>query len=76
MPSLRPIHHSKFQKFLVYVGCQLVRTKGSHFIYHRVGLNRPVVIPAKGELPVFVILNNLKLLNISKEKYLEIMESL
>ena len=76
MPSLRPIHYAKFQKFLAYVGCQLVRTKGSHFIYHREGLNRPVVIPAKGELPVFVILNNLKLLNISKEKYLEIMESL
>lgn len=76
MPSLRPIHHAKFQKFLAYVGCQLVRTKGSHFIYHREGLNRPVVIPAKGDLPVFVILNNLKLLNISKDKYLEIMESL
>ena len=58
MPSLRPIHHAKFQKFLAFVGCQLVRTKGSHFIYHREGLNRPVVIPAKGELPVFVILNN------------------
>ena len=58
------------------MGCTLVRTKGSHFIYHRVGLNRPVVIPAKGDLPVFVILNNLKVLNISREKYLEIMESL
>ena len=76
MPSLRPVHHAKFQKFLIFVGCHLVRTKGSHFIYHRVGLNRPVVIPAKSELPVFVILNNLKLLNISKEKYLEIMQSL
>lgn len=32
MSSLRPIHHLKFQKFLVYIGCQLIRTKGSHFI--------------------------------------------
>ena len=76
MPSLRPIHHAKFQKFLLYLGCQLVRTKGSHFIYQRVGLNRPIVIPAKGELPVFVILNNLKILNMTKEKYLEIIKSL
>ncbi len=74
MPSLRAIHHTKFIKFLLYVGCELVRKKGSHFIYHRTDLIRPVVIPAKGDLPVFIILNNLRILNITREKYLEIID--
>ena len=76
MSGLRPIHHKKFHKFLLSVGCEFVRSKGSHFIYQREDLIRPIVIPAKHEIPIFVILNNLRLLNITKEKYLQIIQDL
>ena len=76
MPRLIPVHYKKFEKFLLYIGCTFERQKGSHRIYKRSDLKRPIVIPADEQIPVFVILNNLRLLNISRERYLEILESL
>ncbi len=73
MPHLVPVHYGKFAKFLEYIGCEFVRQKGSHLIYKRSDLNRPIVFPASKQLSRIVIANNLKTLNISKEKYLEIM---
>jgi len=71
---LVPIHWKKFEKFLIYIGCHFEREKGDHRIYWREGLKRPVVIPRDTQLPVFVIRNNLRILNISPEEYLEILK--
>lgn len=76
MPSLKPIHWKKFEKFLKYNGCDFVREKGDHRIYWKEGLSRPVVIPQDDELPLFVIRNNLRILNISIAEYLEILEKI
>jgi len=76
MPHLAPIHYATFHKFLQYVGCEFQRKKGSHLIYKRFDLLRPIVIPERKSIPVFIIKNNLKLLNISNEKYLQILEKL
>ena len=51
-----------------------MRQKGDHRIYSRDGLKRPVVIPRDTELPVFVIRNNLRILGISPQDYVEILE--
>jgi len=45
MPSIRPISHTKFEKFLKKIGCVYKRTSGDHTIYHKEGLNRPIVVP-------------------------------
>ena len=74
MLRLSPIHWKKFDRFLIYVGCRLEREKGDHRIYWREGLKRPVVIPRDTQLPIFVIRNNLRILNISPEEYLEILK--
>jgi len=76
MPHLTPLHYGKFWKFLEYVGCRFERQRGSHLIYTRSDLARPIVFPAKKQLSRTVILSNLKTLNISKEKYLEIMQKI
>ncbi len=76
MPRLTPIHYGKFAKFLEYIGCQFVRQRGSHMIYRRSDLNRPIVFLASKQLSTIVITNNLRTLNISKEKYLEILEKI
>ena len=74
MSRLVPLHWKRFEKFLVYVGCQFEREKGDHRIYWRDDLSRPVVVPRDTQLPVFIIRNNLRLLNISAEEFLEILE--
>ena len=66
----------KFEKFLRYVGCEFDRRRGSHLIYKRSGLKRPIVIPADTSLPVFIILNNLRVFGIDRETYIEILSKL
>jgi len=74
MAHLTPIHWRKFEKFLLFIGCHFSREKGDHRIYWRKNLSRPIVIPRDSELPVFIIRNNLRVLNVSPEDYLEILE--
>ena len=74
MAHLIPIHWKNFEKFLLFIGCRFAREKGDHRIYWRQGLKRPVVIPRHGELPIFIIRNNLRILNITPEEYLEILK--
>jgi len=76
MPRLVPIYYGKFAKFLEYIGCEFDRKKGSHLIYKRSDLLRPIVFPASKELSTIVIMSNLKTLGISKDKYLEIFEKI
>ncbi|MBI2623389.1 MAG: type II toxin-antitoxin system HicA family toxin [Candidatus Liptonbacteria bacterium] len=74
MPHLAPIHWKKFEKFLLYVGCTLERERGDHRIYERAGLTRPLVVPRVTAIPIFILRNNLRVLGVSVETYLEILE--
>ena len=76
MPHLTPIHWKDFEKFLKKMGCEFSRQKGDHRIWTRKGLIRPIVFPADDDLPIFIIKNNLRILNIQKEEYLKIIEDL
>lgn len=76
MARLTPISWREFEKFLLFLDCQFKRQKGSHRIYTRSGLKRPLVVPAYGTIPIFVIRNNLRILNITVEEYLEILKRL
>ena len=76
MSRLTPVGYRKFDKFLRYIGCEFVRQKGDHRIYKKANLKRPLVIPAIKDIPVFIILNNLRILGISKEEYLSISNNL
>lgn len=76
MAKLAPIHWRRFEKFLLFVGCRFVREKGDHRVYWRIGLLRPVIVPRDTQLPIFIIRNNLRVLGISVEEYLKILESL
>jgi len=75
MPRLTPISWKKFEKFILFIGCHFERKHGDHRIYWRKGLKRPVVFPEDRELPVFIIRNNLRVLGMSVEEYLEILRN-
>ena len=76
MPSLRPIHYRKFEKFLLHIGCHLRNQVGDHRMYTRSDLSRPVVVRTLKDLPVMEIKSNLRTLNISTQEYLNIIEKL
>lgn len=71
MDEVGAIHWRTFEKFLPKVGCRFKREKGDHRVYWKPGIKRPVIIPRDNDLPAFIILNHLRILGISKEKYLQ-----
>jgi len=50
-------------------GFSCVRIEGDHYVYTKEGVIRPIVIPDWREIPVFIIKNNLRSANISREEY-------
>lgn len=76
MPKITPISWQKFEKFLKYVGCTFEREKGDHRIWWRSDLLRPIVLQKVKDMPVFIIRNNLRVLGISQNEYLEILKKI
>jgi len=72
MERIRPLPYEKVIRIFEAVGCVYRRTKGDHLIYHFPGARRPVVIPKYKEVPVFIIQNNMKVIGLSRERYLEL----
>ncbi len=50
-------------------GFSCVRIEGDHYVYTKEGVARPIVIPDWREIPVFIIKNNLRSANITREEY-------
>ncbi|OGI66305.1 hypothetical protein A3A95_01770 [Candidatus Nomurabacteria bacterium RIFCSPLOWO2_01_FULL_39_18] len=76
MPKKQSVTNKQFQKFLIYVGCSLKRSKGDHFVYVRSDLLRPIIIPIDNPLPQFIVRNNLRLLGISWEEFFNILDKI
>ncbi len=71
MGGISGISWKKFDKFLMFVGCVFVRQEGDHRIYKRAGLRRPIVIPQVSNIPAFIVRNNLRLLGMTPDQFLE-----
>ena len=76
MALIKSVHWKDFERFLLAYGCRFTRENGDHRIYWKAGIIRPLVVPRQTPLAVFVILNNLRILKVSREEYLKIMEKL
>jgi len=55
-------------------GFTFVRQKGDHLVYVKPGVKRPVIIPKYKQVPVFIILNNLRSAGLAREDYFKILE--
>lgn len=69
MPRIVPIPASRLKKVFEKAGFTCVRREGDHFVYTKPGIPRPIVIPDWPEVPVFIIKNNLRTANMSREEY-------
>jgi predicted RNA binding protein YcfA (HicA-like mRNA interferase family) len=73
MPKITEVPWQRFEKFLIHSGCRFTRKKGSHRAYWKEGLSRPVILQAKGKVPVFIIKKNLQTLGIGHDEYLRVL---
>ncbi len=74
MPRITPIPAKRLCRLFEKAGFICTRHEGDHFVYTKAGLPRPVVIPDWQELPVFIIKNNLRTANISRDEYFELIK--
>jgi len=72
--KIKPTHYQVQVKIFEMAGCVYTRTKGDHLVYQHTGAIRPVVIPKYKEVPAFVIKNNMRIIGMSREKYLEFLQ--
>jgi predicted RNA binding protein YcfA (HicA-like mRNA interferase family) len=73
LPRIIPIPWQDFERILKKTGCLFDRQEGDHRIYNRAGLRRPIVFPADSNVPVFIIKNNLRTLNLSRQEYFDLL---
>ena len=73
--GIKPTSYQTQVRIFEAAGCEYVRTQGDHLVYHHPGAKRPVVIPNYKEVPVFIIRNNMKVINMSIQDYLRLLES-
>ena len=72
MDVIKQLPYQKLIKIFEKAGCVYSHTKGDHMIFHYKGAIRPIVIPKYKEVPVFIIKNNMKIIGLSKQRFLEI----
>jgi predicted RNA binding protein YcfA (HicA-like mRNA interferase family) len=76
MPKIIPIPANRLRKLFEKAGFKCVRSEGDHFVYTKQGISRPVVIPDWPEVPVFIIKNNLRTANMSRDEYFELLDKI
>jgi len=70
---IKPTTYQVQVRIFEEAGCIYMRTQGDHLVYHYPGAKRPVVIPKYKEVPVFIIRNNMKVIGMSVEEYISIL---
>jgi len=74
--KIRPTDWKTQVKLFEKYGCIFIRQKGDHLIFHHKNAKRAVVIPKYDEIPVTVIMNNMKTVGMTREEYLSIMDTI
>jgi predicted RNA binding protein YcfA (HicA-like mRNA interferase family) len=74
VPRITPISSERLVKIFERVGFRFVRQESDHLVYTKPRGPRPIVIPVRKDVPVFVIKNNLRTAGISREEYFKLLE--
>jgi len=76
LPRIRPISYRKLARVFESAGFEFDRQKGDHMVYVKEGAKRPLIIPRYREVPVFVILNNLRSAGLTREDYFKLLKEI
>jgi len=74
MPRIVPVSSRTLIAVFQKAGFTLVRTEGDHFVMTRPGVPRPLVIPLRKDVPVFIIRNCLRSAGLSREEYFRLLD--
>jgi len=73
MSRITPIHYKKLIRVFEEAGFHVTRTKGDHVVMVKTKNPRPLVIPEREDVPVFVIKNNMRSAGLTREQYFELL---
>jgi predicted RNA binding protein YcfA (HicA-like mRNA interferase family) len=73
MPALKPVSYQVLACIFERAGFKKTREEGSHLVYTKPGVMRPVVIPKYRSVPVFIIRNNLRSAGMSRDQYFDLL---
>lgn len=76
MPRIVPVYWKTLLKVFELYGCVYKRKQGSHHILSFPGAKRAVVIPEYDEIDVEIIKNNMRTVNMSRERYFELLKEI
>lgn len=74
MAKLTPIHYKKLVRIFEFDGAEVVGQTGSHITLKKSGAKRRLVIPTYKQIPVFIIKNNIRTANMTRERYFELLK--
>ncbi|MFH1388716.1 MAG: type II toxin-antitoxin system HicA family toxin [Patescibacteria group bacterium] len=74
MPKISPISYQGLSKIFKLDGWEYIGTTGDHMQFKKAGFLRRIVIPKKKDIPVFIILNNLRTAKMSREQYFKLLK--
>jgi predicted RNA binding protein YcfA (HicA-like mRNA interferase family) len=73
MPKLSAVSWKRLAKVFESAGWTCARIEGDDMVFTKRGAIRPVVIPRYAEVPVFIIKNNLRIANMSRDEYFDLL---
>jgi len=75
LPQIVPVPFQTLVRVFETEGFTFSRQRGDHLIYTKLGIVRPLVIPAYKSVPIFIIKNLLRTSGMSRERYFELLDS-
>lgn len=74
MSKINPVSYQKLETIFLKAGFSYRRTSGDHIILTKEGVSQPIVIPIYKEMPVFIIKNLLRAVDIRRDRYFELLK--
>ena len=74
MPRITPANWRTLVRVFEKFGCVYKRKEGSHHVLTYPGAKRAVVIPEYDEVDVEIIKNNMRTVNMTRDKYFELLK--
>ena len=73
--KLKNVSISQFESFLELCHCKYIKNDKGHAKYFRSDLNRPIIFQSHIDpIPEFIVKNNLRLINMSKDDFFDVLE--
>ena len=77
MRNLSNVSISEFRAIMLLLGLTKVRTKGGHEAWMKVGMTRPAIVQTHVDpVPEYVLRNNLRIIGISREEFLALLDEI